>query len=382
MRTGQLIWRTTVVLGLLLALVFLGPGALDALSPALGAVVNQSLSSQSVETFFAWTNAHSFTLLIVPLFVIELLRYAKKRLLSLDLLGDVLANGLTMGAFVMIEWGLGLLFANALYTWVYTHVAITHWDITPFTVFAAILLADFAYYWDHRFMHRVGLGWATHTVHHSSPYFNMSVAYRFGPLDAVFPLLFSLPIVALGFHPLLVLAAEAFVQVFQTALHTETIGKLPRPIEAVFNTPSHHRVHHGSNRQYWDVNYAGVLIIWDRMFGICARRGDRGVRRVRAHRVGEPVRGVLPWPHAAVGEGQNRGFHVASRASARAAARVATTAAAAGAVNALGHLSRSRLAWSGERANGHMRAAVGDSALKIGAQKCRFARQWPLNAPG
>lgn len=71
----------------------------------------------------------------------------------------------------------------------------------------------------------------------------------------------------LGFDPLLVLICEVFVQVFQTCLHTEIIKKFPKPIEYIFNTPSHHRVHHGSNRQYWDKNYAGILIIWDRMLG-------------------------------------------------------------------------------------------------------------------
>jgi len=71
----------------------------------------------------------------------------------------------------------------------------------------------------------------------------------------------------LGYDPILVLLAEVFVQVFQTLLHTEIIGKLGKPIEYIFNTPSHHSVHHGSNRQYWDKNYAGILIIWDRMLG-------------------------------------------------------------------------------------------------------------------
>lgn len=95
----------------------------------------------------------------------------------------------------------------------------------------------------------------------------MSVAYRFGPLDPILPLVFSIPLVMLGFDPFLVIMVEIFVQVFQTLLHTEMFKKLPKPIEYLFNTPSHHRVHHGSNKQYWDKNYAGILIIWDRMLG-------------------------------------------------------------------------------------------------------------------
>jgi len=147
----------------------------------------------------------------------------------------------------------------------------------------------FAYYWDHRLMHRIGLGWATHTVHHSSPHFNMSVAYRFGPLDAIFPILFSLPLVMLGFNPWLLLAAELFVQTYQAILHTEVIGKLPKPIEYIFNTPSHHRVHHGVNEQYWDRNYAGIFIIWDRMFGTFTEEKEKVL-----YGVSEPLDSVNP----------------------------------------------------------------------------------------
>ena len=109
---------------------------------------------------------------------------------------------------------------------------------TPWSIALCVALADLAYYWEHRFTHRVGVGWATHSVHHSSPYFNISVAYRFGPLDGFFSLFFHVPLVIAGFNPILVL-----------------------------NTPSHHRVHHGSNRQYIDKNYGGIFIVWDRLFG-------------------------------------------------------------------------------------------------------------------
>jgi len=94
---------------------------------------------------------------------------------------------------------------GAAYVAVFYH-AWTHWSlvqlpITPWSVALCVVLADFAYYCEHRFTHRVGIGWATHTVHHSSPYFNISVAYRFGPLDGVFPILFHLPLVLMGFNP-------------------------------------------------------------------------------------------------------------------------------------------------------------------------------------
>lgn len=116
---------------------------------------------------------------------------------------------------------------------------------------------------------------ATHTVHHSSPFFNISVAYRFGPFDRIFAVLFQIPLILLGFNPILVLFAEKFVQLFQTMLHTELIKKFPSFIEFIFNTPSHHRVHHGSNPQYIDKNYAGIFIIWDRMFGTFEKEEEK-----------------------------------------------------------------------------------------------------------
>ena len=131
-------------------------------------------------------------------------------------------------------------------------------------------------------MHRCGLGWATHTVHHSSPHFNISVAYRFGPLDSTIPFFFHIPLLLLGFHPAVLIISEGFVQLYQTMLHTEAVGKFSRPVEAVMNTPSHHRVHHGSNAQYIDKNYAGIFIIWDKMFGTFAEEQEEVVYGITA----------------------------------------------------------------------------------------------------
>jgi len=228
---------------------------------------SDTLQWENVEYWFYVLNDLSLVYIIVPFFFIELIRYAFLRRLNKHLILDSVSNLLTFGGFFLIEITLGILSITKLYYWVYNNISLPHLDINWATIIACVLLADFAYYWEHRTMHRIGIGWATHTVHHSSPHFNMSVAYRFGPLDAIMPIVFSLPIVMLGFDPILVLLSEIFVQVFQTLLHTEIIGKLIKPIEFVFNTPSHHRVHHGSNKQYWDKNYAGILIIWDRMLG-------------------------------------------------------------------------------------------------------------------
>lgn len=93
-------------------------------------------------------------------------------------------------------------------------------------------------------------------------------------MDALWPVFFHAPLVLFGFDPFAVVFAEAIVLLYQTALHTEVVGKLPRTIEAIFNTPSHHRVHHGSNPAYIDKNYGGMFIIWDRMFGTFAEEQE------------------------------------------------------------------------------------------------------------
>jgi len=202
----------------------------------------------------------------IAFLLIELALYAVKKQFTRNLLGDTLANFITLMLFLGVAFVIGTIYLNIFY-YVYDEWRFFSLDITPISIVAAVILADFAYYWEHRCTHRVGIGWATHMVHHSSPHFNISVAYRFGPLDGIIPLFFHLPLVLLGFNPLLVLFAEAFVQLYQTVLHTEVIRKLPRKVEAVMNTPSHHRVHHGSNKEYIDKNYAGIFIIWDKMFG-------------------------------------------------------------------------------------------------------------------
>ena len=208
------------------------------------------------------------------LLVYELFRLAWKKALNWNVIGDTATNFVTLFAFFVIAYVLLGVFYVGAYYFVHDNFRLMDIPITPWSIALCVVLADFAYYWEHRFTHRVGIAWATHTVHHSSPYFNISVAYRFGPLDWFFPLFFHLPLVIAGFNPILVLFAEAVVQLYQTGLHTEVIGKLPRPVEAVMNTPSHHRVHHGRNPRYLDKNYGGIFIVWDRLFGTFAEERE------------------------------------------------------------------------------------------------------------
>ncbi len=141
----------------------------------------------------------------------------------------------------------------------------------------AIVAADLAYYAEHRMQHRVRFFWAAHSVHHSSQHFNMSTAVR---LPWLIPGRFLvsvvyIPLALVGIPVWMIFLSQAVVLLFQYPLHTERIGKLSRPIEYVFNTPSHHRVHHGSNNPYLDKNYGGILIVWDRIFGSYAEELER-----------------------------------------------------------------------------------------------------------
>jgi sterol desaturase/sphingolipid hydroxylase (fatty acid hydroxylase superfamily) len=154
-----------------------------------------------------------------------------------------------------------------LFSAVYVWVAPWHLDTGTWWYWVAVLVGlDFFYYWNHRFVHRVNIGWAAHQSHHSSEYMNFATALRqkWNPWSEA---IFWLPLPLLGFAPWTLYVSFGFNLVYQFWIHTELIGKLPKPIEFIFNTPSHHRVHHGSDPEYLDKNYAGILIIWDRLFG-------------------------------------------------------------------------------------------------------------------
>jgi sterol desaturase/sphingolipid hydroxylase (fatty acid hydroxylase superfamily) len=125
---------------------------------------------------------------------------------------------------------------------------------------------DFCYYWFHRFHHEVRFFWAAHVNHHSSRYFNLSTALRQSWTTPLTGPIFWVPLALLGFHPFMILTAQAVSLIYQFWIHTELIERLG-PLEWVLNTPSHHRVHHGANVEYLDRNYGGILIVWDRLFG-------------------------------------------------------------------------------------------------------------------
>jgi len=145
----------------------------------------------------------------------------------------------------------------------------------PMVVALAIVGWDFIYYWNHRFMHESRHLWAIHVVHHSSERYNLSTALRQPVADTLGT---SVPYGLLclaGISPELVATARGVNLLYQFWIHTETIGRIGPP-EEVLNSPSHHRVHHGSNSQYLDRNHGSILIVWDRLFGTFERE-DRPV---------------------------------------------------------------------------------------------------------
>lgn len=129
------------------------------------------------------------------------------------------------------------------------------------------LLDDFSYYWFHRLNHQVRLFWAGHVNHHSSRHLNFGTALRQGVGERVHKFLFWLWLPLLGFDPAMIITMITISLFYQFWIHTRAVRRLHPWVEAVFNTPSHHRVHHASNVRYLDRNHGGILIIWDRLFG-------------------------------------------------------------------------------------------------------------------
>jgi len=186
------------------------------------------------------------------------------------------ATSLTMGlgnVLINIFWKLVLIAVLAA-TYRLSPLRMPMDDVWPWVVL--LLSEDFLFYWWHRTSHEVRLFWANHVIHHSSQHFNLSTALRQDWLP-MFSLPFWIPLALIGFPPWAIILQQAISLLFQFGLHTERIGKLPRPIEYFFNTPSHHRVHHGANTGYLDRNYGGILIIWDRIFGTLREKDDKVV---------------------------------------------------------------------------------------------------------
>ena len=182
--------------------------------------------------------------------------YEKKEALSSIGMGlgslviDILMKGLALGTYT-------ILYQYRLFDigW--------HWWAWVLILFAD----DFTFYWHHRLSHEVRILWAAHVNHHSSTTLNLATALRQSWGEQFYKYIWWIWMPLVGFNPLMMLMMMSFSLIYQYWVHTELIKRLPRWYEFIFNTPSHHRVHHASNIRYLDQNHAGILIIWDRMFG-------------------------------------------------------------------------------------------------------------------
>lgn len=178
-------------------------------------------------------------------------------------------------AFSSIAMGLGNVFLGLLSKgivllalfYVYNNFRLFTIPLTWWSIVLLFFADDFSYYWFHRISHQSRFFWASHVVHHSSKHYNLSTALRQTWSGGFYSFIFWLWLPLVGFHPGMILFQMSISLLYQFWIHTEAIDKLPKWFEAVMNTPSHHRVHHGSNPLYLDRNHAGILIIWDKMFG-------------------------------------------------------------------------------------------------------------------
>lgn len=160
------------------------------------------------------------------------------------------------------------------YYWVYEHARIWNVKDTWYSYVILLFLVDLCYYFFHRYAHEIALFWGSHSVHHQSEDYNFSVALRQSTLQTFVSAWFYLPLAFIGFSFTAFITIAAIQTLYQFWIHTEVIKKMPRWFEFIFNTPSHHRVHHASDPKYIDKNHGGTFIIWDRIFGTFTEEKD------------------------------------------------------------------------------------------------------------
>jgi alkylglycerol monooxygenase len=220
-----------------------------------------------VPDYIALAGPAFFVLIVVELFV------AHRRGVSYYRVNDAI-NSISTGLLMQLSvlFAKGLLVAG--YLGIYENFRLVDLSaVHAGTWLACFFGVDCAYYWFHRLSHEINFLWAAHVVHHQSEDYNLSVALRQSTLQPFFGSFFYWPLALIGFPPLVFLTCSAFNTLYQFWLHTQAIGSLG-PLEEVFVTPSHHRVHHGRNPIYLDRNHGGTFIIWDRLFGTFEREKE------------------------------------------------------------------------------------------------------------
>ncbi|QOL24514.1 sterol desaturase family protein [Thalassotalea sp. LPB0316] len=176
-------------------------------------------------------------------------------------------NSLSIGILSRFTGVLKSLIPLSIYWLIYQKYAL--FDLPKDSIWVwifAFVVYDLAYYWAHRLNHRIHVMWGSHVVHHSSEEYNLTTALRQTSSPSLLAWLVYLPIALIGVDPVVFIACASLNLVYQFWVHTRHVDKMPAWFEAIMVTPSHHRVHHALNRDYIDKNYAGVFIIWDKLF--------------------------------------------------------------------------------------------------------------------
>lgn len=189
-------------------------------------------------------------------------------------LNDAITN-ISTGVLQQLSGTFLAILKVGLYLLMYEYCALFTLEQTWLTFAIAFIAWDFCYYWEHRLAHEINLFWGGHSVHHQSEDYNLSVALRQSSTAFIWGLPIYLPMAIFGVHPNHFLLAGGINLLYQFWIHTEHIKKMPKWFEALMNTPSHHRVHHGRDPKYLDKNYAGVFIIWDKWFGTFKEEEER-----------------------------------------------------------------------------------------------------------
>lgn len=216
---------------------------------------------QALSHWFEWIDNFTFIIMVFA-FVGILYDFVRRKKRSYKEAGTNVIIGIGNGLLSLTAYS--LIFIVTLY--VAEQFAPWKIPVNTWTWILAILVADFSYYWMHRIEHKVRFLWAIHSVHHSSTEFDLTTGLRLAWLEGVFEWMFFVPMVLIGFDVVQATVAIVIVVAYQTWIHTEHIGKLG-VLDKVFNTPSVHRVHHGSNPKYIDKNFGGILMLWDKLFG-------------------------------------------------------------------------------------------------------------------
>ncbi len=204
--------------------------------------------------------------LFIILIIIELIYGYKTKKARFE--GKDTFISMFMGLGSTVAGALAATFTVVLAYWVWENFRIFDFGIAVWVFVLAFILDDLAYYWIHRMGHRMRWMWAAHVIHHSSQHYNLSTALRQTWTGSITPgIFFKWPIFILGIEPGIVFFCAGLNLIYQFWIHTEAIDRMPKWFEYLLNTPSHHRVHHANNPEYLDANYAGVFMIWDRMFG-------------------------------------------------------------------------------------------------------------------